>query len=194
MKTIARLGLIRPFLGMLLGGGCALTWVRAAETQESDLIPCLACTGDYQPIAPNASIAAEEKQLFVVFHLAPNEHFKKLVSSWVADDVGAAAPPGYKLGKGELRLEKSRSGQLRYFQSKRLPVGKYHVDVVADGKPWRSATFTVVDPPVLKIDAPSDLMPLTEGQTWTYDFVQEVAPGATLSDSDLKPEADGKLH
>ncbi|MDB6126200.1 MAG: hypothetical protein JWM35_96, partial [Verrucomicrobia bacterium] len=42
--------------------------------------------------------------------------------------------------------------------------------------------------------APSDLMPLTEGQTWTYDFVQEVAPGATLSDSDLKPEADGKLH
>ena len=177
-----------------LTGASAISAPAADEPQQSALIPCLACTGDYQPIGPNAAVPATGKELLVVFHLAPDEHFHKLVSRWVADDVGLAAPPGYKIGEGELAVEDSTSGKFRYYQPKPLPVGRYHVEVLADGQPWKTASLTVVAAPVLAVSAPAGLLPLTEGRTWTYDFVQEAGPGANLSESEMKPDADGKFR
>ncbi len=73
-------------------------------------------------------------------------------------------------------------------------MGKYRIEVLADGKPWKTAAITVVDAPVLNVGAPADLLPLTKGQSWTYDFVQEAGPGAKLSASEITPDADGRLR
>jgi len=47
-----------------------------------------------------------------------------------------------------------------------MPVGKYRLDVSADGKPWKSTAFTVVEvakaPDVKK---PEDLLPLRQGRS-----------------------------
>ncbi|MGH8059760.1 MAG: hypothetical protein ACREOH_21400, partial [Candidatus Entotheonellia bacterium] len=76
------------------------------------------------------------------------------------------------------------------------PIGKYRLDVRADGRPWQSVEFTVAGAAALEIPKPADLSPLTKGQIWTYALLQEAGgparitkapPGATL-------EADGKLR
>jgi hypothetical protein len=194
MNPIRRTGISSLAAWLAFTGAGIISAPAADEPQQSALIPCLACTGDFQPIAPNVAAPAAGKELLVVFHLSPDEHFRKLVSRWVVDDVGPAAPPGHTIGQGELAVKDSTSGKFRYYQPKPLPVGRYHVDVLADGKPWKTAALTVVAAPVLAVSAPAGLLPLTEGRTWTYDFVQEAGPGAKLSESEMKPDADGKLR
>jgi len=76
-----------------------------------------------------------------------------------------------------------------------MPVGKYRLDVLADGKRWKSAEFTVVDAgKAPELNRPEDLLPLRKGQVWTYAFVQQPGEGAKLTLPAVTPDADGKFR
>ena len=177
----------------------ALAFARVAiggdDAAREPLVTCLAAAADHSPIWPTKTFRASEKQMVCVFRLGEDESFEKLTSKWVAVDVGDAAPPNTLIVQADLDLKGQKAGRLRYSQPGPLPVGKYRLDVLGDGKPWQAVEFEVVaDPEPLKVAKPGDLLPLTEGRTWTYKMFQEAGPGVKLSAAGEKLEADGTLR
>jgi len=167
-----------------------------AEPQLGDsLVTCLAADANHEPIWPTKIFPVSGKQMVCIFRLGEDESFTKLTSRWIAVDVGDAAPANTLIAQADLDLQGQKTGRFRYSQSGALPVGKYRLDVLADSKPWKSLDFEVApDPKPLPIVKPEDLLPLTEGQTWTYDFVQESGPGGKVSAAGEKLDSDGKLR
>lgn len=159
------------------------------------LVTCLAADAESQPIWPTKTFHVSQKQMVCVFRLGEDESFTKLTSKWIAVDVGDAAPANTLIVEADLDLKGQKTGRLRYSQPGPLPIGNYRLDVLGDGKPWKSAELAVaadVKPPA--VPAPEALMALTEGKTWTYDFVQEAGPGAKVSAAGEKIDPDGKLR
>src|SRR5438445_3014142 len=118
-----------------------------------------------------------------------------MTETGIAVYVGKAAPPNTQVAKADITLNKMRKIAFRLTVMGAMPVGKYRLDVLADGKPWKSTVFTVVEvakaPDVKK---PEDLLPLRKGQVWTYAFVQEPGQGAKITLPGVTPDAEGKLR
>ena len=170
----------------------------AAQTGGSSLQTCLAAAADYSPVYATSAFPVTSPELVAVFRLGQGEHYRKLTAQWIAVDVGSVAPPNTLAGTGDLSLDRdTTAGVLRLELMKGFPPGKYRLDVSADGKPWKSVEFQVVQGPGgAGLASLGALMPLAKGTAWTYAFVQEVGgiakiskapPGATLG-------ADGKLR
>ena len=184
-------GTFRGSMSLLVAAGL-LAGLRA---QDRALIPCLAATPDWEPIAVNAPVPASGKEMMAVFHLGPDEKINTLTSRWVVIDIGDVAPPGYEVSKGDLVLGgKARDGRLFYRQDGPLPVGSYRLEVFADGKPWRNVEFTVVDPKPPTFGSPAALFPLERGRVWKYDFVQEFGEGMEVDLSGVKLDPDGRFR
>lgn len=169
--------------------------VAVAEPRSREaLVTCLAADANHEPIWPTKSFPVSGKQMVCVFRLGDDDSFTELTSKWVAVDVGDAAPANTLIAEGDLNLQGQKSGKLRYSQPGPLPVGKYRLDVLGDGKPWKSVEFEVAaDPEPLQVK-PAELLPLKEGKTWTYELVQEPGPGVKLSAAGEKLDKDGKLR
>ena len=165
------------------------------QAQEAALQLCLAAASDYSPIYPTRTFPSTTTELIAVFQLGDGESYKTLTSTWIAVDVGDAAPQNYQIATGKLSLKGQKIGRFRYSQPKPLPTGKYRLDVTADGKPWQSAEFKVVPAGKgLALQNPQDLLPLTKGQIWKYRFVQEAGKGAKITTPGITLNADGKLR
>jgi len=172
-----------------------LTHVSPAGAQTPLLQLCLAEAADYSPVYPTQVFPSTTREVAAVAHLGAGESHKVLTGIWVAVDVGAAAPPNTEIAKSDLALDKTTKVAFRLSTAGKLPLGKYRLDVLADGNPWKSAQFTVVDtikaPDVKRVE---DLLPLKEGQVWTYAFTQEVGAGAKITLPGVTPGPDGKYH
>lgn len=165
------------------------------QAQDRALVPCLAATPDWEPIAVNAPVPASGKEMMAVFQISADENIHTLTSRWVVVDIGDVAPPGYEVAKGDLLVGGiGRRGRLFYRQDGPLPVGRYRLDVSADGKPWRNVEITVVEagPPLFR--SPAALFPLEAGRVWTYDFVQEFGEGIKIDPAEAKLDADGRFR
>ncbi len=91
--------------------------------------------------------------------------------------------------------ERREDRQVSICQPNPLPVGKYRLEVTADGKPWQSVEFSIVAAPQASaVTRPEDLLPLSNGQVWTYAFVQEASEGAKIDLPGVTPDADGKFR
>lgn len=162
---------------------------------DSGLVPCLAADANSEPIWPTNTFPASGKQMVCIFRLGEEESFEKLTSKWIAVDVGDAAPANTVIGEHDLPLQGRKGGKLRYVLPRPLPVGTYRLEVLADGEPWKSVEMMVeADEKPIEIDSPDALIPLTEGKTWTYDFVQEAGPAAKLSIPKEQLDPDGKFR
>jgi len=139
---------------------------------------CLAAAADDSPVYPLTQVPANHREAVAVFRIGPTESFKKLTSVWTAVDVGATAPAGSEIGRGDLDASgNKKSGSVRFTLPRDLPVGKYRLDVAGDGKPWASLPFTVVEAaPVVALAKPEDLLPLAVGTRWSYAFELEPGP------------------
>src|SRR5437762_1944873 len=156
---------------------------------------CLAAAADLSPVYPAAVLPSTNTDVVAIFELGPNERFKTLEFSWIAVDVGNAAPRNYEIARGSLPLHGRRTGVLQLTGvHKGLTPGQYEIDVWADKAPWHSQKFEVqpIDP--VKLDNPSALIPLTVGKTWKYSFVQEPGAGAKVLLPGIAPGSDGQLH
>jgi hypothetical protein len=178
----------------LVSLGAALLLVPHCGVADEGLLQIgLEAHADYSPVYPSQSFGASNRALNAVFRLAPGENYKTLEGVWVAVDVGAASPPNRVIAKGT--VGKATKGRFKLSLPRGLPVGKYRFDVLADGKPWKSAEFSVVPdiaaPPPGK---PQDLIPLKVGQTWNYDFMQQGGAGANISMPGVTPDAQGRYR
>ena len=175
---------------MLLAAGL----MAGLQAQERALIPSLAATPDWEPIAANAPVPASGKEMMAVFHLGADEKINTLTSRWVVVDIGDVAPPGYEIAKGDLVLGGKTRGRVFYRQDRPLPVGKYRLEVSADGQPWHSAEVMVVESAPPTLASPAALFPLERGRVWTYDFVQDIGEGMSIDTSGIKLDSDGKFR
>jgi hypothetical protein len=172
-----------------------ITHTSTAGAQTPLLQLCLAEAADFSPVYPTQVFPANAREIAAVAHLAPGESHKVLTATWIAVDVGKAAPPNKEIAKSNIPLNKMTKVAFRLSLLGAMPVGKYRLDVLADGNPWKSAEFTVME--TIKtpdVKQPADLLPLRQGQVWTYSYVQEAGPGAKISLPDVTPDADGKLR
>lgn len=166
-----------------------------ASAQSPLLQLCLTEAADYSPVYPTQIFPSNVREVAAVAHLAPSESYKVMTGTWIAVDVGKAAPPNTQVAKADITLDKMKKLAFRLNVMGAMPVGKYRLDVLADGKPWKSTEFTVVEmakPPDMK--KPEDLLPLRQGQLWTYAFVQQPGEGAKITLPGVTPDAEGKFR
>jgi hypothetical protein len=174
--------------------GFLLTMRCAAAADDAMLQICLGAAADYSPMFPTQTIPASAQEVTAVFRFAKGETHKSVTGTWIAVDVGAAAPPNHVLVKSTQK-EMMAQGRLWFSLPRALPVGKYRLDVEADGKAWKSAEFSVVpDLAAPQLSGPEALVPTKPGQTWNYDFVQQAGGGAKINFPDIKPDTEGKYR
>jgi len=183
----------RP-LALALFSLAAATAARAEEPPPLTL--CLAPAADDSATYPLKEVAATNREFVVVFRLRPGESFGKLEHVWTAVDVGDAAPANTEIAREELALGGKTTGNLRFTLPRDLPVGKYRLDVSADGKPWASLEFPVVPAKeAMPLAKPGDLMPLASGTKWVYSWVLEPGPAIKkLTVPGAEQGADGKCR
>lgn len=131
----------------------------------------------------------------MVFRFAAGETFKSFTGQLVATDVGNVAPPNFHVARAELKSRIGDRGNFRFTLPHPFPPGRYRIDVSGDGRPWKSAEFTVAEasaatplPPV------SEVVPLSDGQSWSYDFLLETGPGVHLTLENARAGTDGKFR
>lgn len=173
----------------------ALLWTPGVfAADEAMLQICLAAHADYSPVYATRSIPASAQEVTAVFRFSPGETHKKIIGKWIAVDVGTAAPPNHVMITKTLEGD-AKKGRLSIELPRALPVGKYRLEVEADGKAWKSAEFNVVpDLPAPTLAGPEALLPLKQGQTWNSDFVQQAGSGAKINWPGVQPDAQGRYH
>jgi hypothetical protein len=183
------IGAATLFAASLLSTGILVT---TATAEESRLDVALALAGDFSPVYPSRSFPSPIAEFSAAFRLAEGKSYGSLTATWIAVDVGDAAPPNFEIASTRLDLQGKSSGHFRYEQPNPMPVGSYRLDVTADGQPWKSAEFEIG--PVADGDAPltpDEVLPLAPGHIWTYVFSQVAGPGARIDLPDIAPDPDG---
>lgn len=172
-------------------------WMLGAGAQERQLQPALAHAADYSPVYPLSTYPAGTREVLVVFRLGANESFRTVTGQLIAADIGAAAPPNFPVARAEMKSHSLDRGNFDFSLPRPFPPGRYRLDVTGDGTAWTSVEFAVA--PGEREATPSlsagEVVPLGDGQSWSYDFLIETGPGVNLTlDAPLKPDADGKFH
>ncbi len=166
--------------------------VAQSAPKEPQLQVGLAAAADFSAVYSNTVFRSPITELSASFRLADGEAFERLTARWIAVDVGAAGPPNFEIIASDLELKGMVSGRFRYEQPEPMPVGRYRIEVAADGEPWQSGEFEIApaggapSPP-----AGLDLVPLAPGQQWTYRFEQRAGEGARLDIPGVAADADG---
>ena len=152
----------------------------------------LAAAADFSAVYPSTVFRSPINELSASFHLDEKERPTRLTARWIAVDVGAAAPQNFQIAAAALEPKGMTSGRFRYEQPQPLPVGRYRVELEADGKPWQSAQFEIVAAGGASSPAAGQaLIPLAPGQQWTYRFEQRAGRGARLNLPGVAADPDG---
>jgi len=187
---------VLAFLVILIPGVPA--WCAdAAPTTQADnasLETCLAAAADDTPIYPSDHFP-RAKEMNATFRLG-DARGGELEFSWIAVDVGGAAPANFTIAGSTLDIHNVTSGLLSLNGMQQpMPVGKYRLDVSLDHHPWKSCAFSIIAPlDAPNVKTPQDMMPLTQGKKWTYSFIQEAANGGSIGGPAVKLDPDGKLR
>jgi hypothetical protein len=167
----------------------------AAEAERAVLQTCLEAAADFSPVYPTRTFPPGTREIIAVWQLAGDQKFQELSGAFSTVDVGAAAPPGFRIAEAPMQLGASRAGRFRFELPRAMPPGRYRLDVTADGQPWQSAEFAVAaGPPPPAPQRPEELVPLAANRVSVYDFTQEAGEGAHVELPDITPGPDGRLH
>jgi hypothetical protein len=169
--------------------------IRAADAQEAMLQTCLDAAADFSPVYPTTTLPAGTNEVIAVWELGKGENYQELVGTFIAVDVGAAAPANYHIVDARMKLGASRAGRFHFDLPRPMPPGRYRLDVTADGQPWKSADFAIAAaaaPPTAK--RLEDILGLADNKVWSYDFTQQAGEGAHLTLPGIEPDAEGKLR
>ena len=175
-----------------------LTVARIASAEEPLLQPGLGRAADFSAVYPTNAFPAGTHQIVGVFQLPSGRSFKDLTCQLVAVDVGSAAPPdsSVAVARAELTSHSGDRGSFQFVSPRAFPAGRYRMDVTGDGQRWKPAEFSVA---AASSDTDSPLsadraIPLSDGHSWTYDFLLESGRGVHLTLDNFKPGADGKFR
>lgn len=186
-----------PWLGRTLGLslvpllGAALAHGQSAPEGAFQL--CLAGAADGSCVYPTQVVPAPATAVFVAFPLRAGQ-VEKLTAKLTVLDVGGAIPANSVISQQEARPSKNDTRALLGFMGPPLPLGKYRVDVAADGKPLKPVEFAVLaTSKPHEVKRPDDLMPLAQGTAWTYAVVQagKAPPGGPTPSIGRKIDLSG---
>lgn len=127
--------------------GLALYFLPAAAMADAEITDAVLGTSigsDYQIAKPTTEFAASTPAIQCGWVVEGIEKETAVRGVWIAEDVGKAAPPNYKIdeatikmagdGKGSFSLSKPNNG---------FPVGKYRVEIYLGEKLAKTVPFTV---------------------------------------------------
>ncbi|MDP6027847.1 MAG: hypothetical protein QF849_18425 [Pseudomonadales bacterium] len=138
------------FLGYLIF--CAATFAVAQESgvfvAEAQL--AMEIDDDNRAINPSNSFSTNTPQIFCAFTLTEGARGKTIEAVWIAEDVGAAAPPDYVIDTWSAALPPSSSlfqiepgMTVLSIPDNGWPVGRYRVEFRFDGVTDRVLPFTI---------------------------------------------------
>ena len=172
-----------------------LIWHAVSAAQDSSLQVCLEAAADHSAVYPTNLLSGPVRDVVAVFQLAEGESVEKLKASYIAVDVGDAAPANFEITTTELDLQDQRQGTFRYSQPGDLPAGKYRIDVNADGTKWKSAEFSVTASGApLDVKTQGEIFPLNAGSVLTYEFTMIPGAGLKLALPAVRADDKGTLH
>ena len=145
-------------------------------TSRSQLVTCLGAAADYSPVYPTGAFQSPVREVAGVFRFAEGETAKKMKATYIAVDVGRAAPADSVIAAVELDVKRMDRGFFYYSQPQNMLVGRYRIDVTADGRFWRSAEFRVA--PAVRAHAirAETMYPMMVGRVRSYAFMMEPGP------------------
>lgn len=99
-------------------------------------------TDDYKIVNPSVEFYTDTPEIVCVWDVAGVDPSVPIKSIWVADDVGAAAPPNYKIvektlvgySEGSFSMTSPNGG---------WPVGQYHLEIYIGDKLAKQIPFTI---------------------------------------------------
>jgi len=138
------------FLGYLMF--CAATFAVAQESSvfvaEAQLT--MEIDGDNRAINPSNSFSINTPQIFCAFTLTEDARGKTIEAVWIAEDVGAVAPPNYVIDTWSATLPPSSSlfqiepgMTVLSIPDNGWPVGRYRLELRFDGVTDRVLPFTI---------------------------------------------------
>ncbi len=138
------------FLGYLMF--CAATFAAAQESSvfvaEAQLT--MEIDGDNRAINPSNSFSINTPQIFCAFTLTEDARGKTIEAVWIAEDVGAVAPPNYVIDTWAATLPPSSSlfqiepgMTVLSIPDNGWPVGRYRLELRFDGVTDRVLPFTI---------------------------------------------------
>jgi hypothetical protein len=181
-------------LFLVHSSGSAQPAAKAVDGPEVQL--CLAGAADFSAVYPTRVFpAGTTHEVTAVVRLGKGDAYKKLEASWIAVDVGKAAPANPVISKTTLPVRGDRGAIHMRSGGKALPPGTYRLEVTADGNPWRAVEFSVAPVEAPQVKQPADLLPMKPGTVWRYAFEQQFASGVKRDmPPGLKLDADGRLR
>lgn len=175
--------------GMATAGGSLPT--RVHEMPPGSLQTCLAPAADFSPVYPTTSFPADHK-VVAVFRLGEGEAFKKLIAKWLVIERSGFATATREVARSEMALSKGADrGWFGFDPDSSTAKGRYRVEIAADGKPWRSADFSLVEPARLELPDPTVLFPLSPGSVIRYTYLIKPGKGSGPPGPPFLPEQDG---
>jgi hypothetical protein len=155
----------------------------------------LAPAADYTPVYPSDTFPSKATEFAAIFRLGPGEKFRKLTANWIAVDVGGVVPPNHVVLTREQAVGQERLGAFR-FRANAAPPGKHRIEILADGQPWKTVDFDVVELPATAGQSEAgSLFPLETGTTWNYNLTQEAGEGAKLeAPPGVKLDSEGRFR
>lgn len=172
-----------------------LFWQSTLAAQDSSLQVCLEAAADHSAVYPTNTLSQPVRDVVAVFQLAEGESATRLKATYIAVDVGDAAPANFEITSTELDLNDQRQGTFRYSQPGDLPVGKYRIDVSADGKLWKSSEFSIAESGTpLAVRTSAELLPINAERILAYDFTIVPGAGVKLTLPGISADVEGTLH
>lgn len=175
--------------------GMLLLLMPSLATAQAGFQLGLAPAADYSPVYPSDTFPSKATEFAAIFRLGPGEKYRKLTASWIAVDVGGVVPPNQVVLTREQMVGKERVGAFR-FRTNAAPPGKHRLEIRADGQPWKTADFEVVEMPDAGGQSEArDLFPLETGTTWSYNLIQEAGEGAKLdAPAGVELDSEGRFR
>jgi len=103
--------------------------------------------GSYEIVKPSTVFAPNTAKIVCVFRLEGAGIGMNINSVWIAEDVGRAAPPNYKIAEKSLRLPFMNSGSVYLSKpTKGFPVGSYRLEIYIGSKLAKTLKFNVHTP------------------------------------------------
>ena len=103
---------------------------------------CLAATADASCVNPTRVLRSPATDVVLVYQISKGE-YQRLTARLIVLDVGGAIPANTAISTNDMKLTKEAIRGVLGFKGPVLPIGKYRVDVLTDGKPWKSIEFAV---------------------------------------------------
>ncbi|HLY57939.1 MAG TPA: hypothetical protein VKS60_20420 [Stellaceae bacterium] len=124
---------------------CAAPLAARADSSVTDIALGTGATADNEITGESTKFAPDTADIFCVLEFEGSDTVKAIRGMLIAVDVGAKAPPNFKVLEKTLDFNND-SGNAKFDFSKPnagWPVGKYKVDVYLNDKLAKSAPFTV---------------------------------------------------